>query len=95
MNKPAVQPARYAYDTDLPALDWILQGSCGQTDPEAFHPASHNLTHSEVQAALAVCQACPVLQRCRDYALARPWLTGIWGATTAHQRRRLRRTTAA
>ncbi|MGA5536838.1 WhiB family transcriptional regulator [Mycolicibacterium nivoides] len=37
-------------------------------------------------AAKAICQACPVLARCRAHALSAPEPYGIWGAMTARER---------
>ena len=42
------------------------------------------------EAAIAMCRSCPVLKQCLEYALRHPESTehGIWGGTTAAQRRR-------
>jgi hypothetical protein len=45
--------------------------------------------HSERKQAIALCQACPVLQACRTWALAMPVAdadTTIYGGMTGHQR---------
>lgn len=67
---------------------WVVDALCAQTDPELFHPdqGSHGS-----RAAKKVCAKCPVLQSCRDYALARPELTGIWGGLTDAERKTIRR----
>jgi WhiB family redox-sensing transcriptional regulator len=43
--------------------------------------------------AVAICQACPVVAACRDWALANPsWAdAGVWGATTESERASTRR----
>lgn len=38
------------------------------------------------------CDTCPVVHACRDYALKRPQLGGVWGGTSEHARKLLRRT---
>ena len=45
------------------------------------------------EAAIAMCRKCPVLKQCLEYALRHPEsaVSGIWGATTADQRRRILR----
>lgn len=73
------------------STDWMREGLCAQTDPEAFFP----FRGGDVGSAKAVCAACPVCDRCRDYAVARPELCGIWGGTSARERVALRRDAAA
>ncbi len=41
--------------------------------------------------AVAVCQSCPVLARCRRHALLAPELYGVWGGLTSGQRSAARR----
>lgn len=45
--------------------------------------------------AEALCNRCPVRPECLQYGLetklGNDWLTGVWGGTTAYQRRQLRR----
>ena len=45
----------------------------------------------EVEAAKAICRACPVLSVCLDYALESGEREGIWAATTPEERARMRR----
>lgn len=66
--------------------EFIRDGLCAQTDPEVFFPEK-----SEPAApAKKVCRRCPVLRSCRDYALDRPELVGVWGGMTAKERERAR-----
>jgi WhiB family transcriptional regulator, redox-sensing transcriptional regulator len=55
----------------------------GRSDSDAFA--------QQVEAAKAVCAACPVLSECRSYALANPGLTGfgVWGGLSEGERRQL------
>ncbi len=50
-------------------------------------------TDADVREAKALCLSCPVMQECRDWALANSSLTthGIWGGLTPQQRRTHRR----
>ena len=95
------RPARYAHEPAHSAVpDWMAHGACATTTiPDAWHPDTSEPTGPEARHALKICAGCPVRTECRDYALARPWLTGIWGATTHQQRHQHRRgieiTTAA
>jgi WhiB family transcriptional regulator, redox-sensing transcriptional regulator len=72
---------------DLESTAWMQRGVCGQTDPEAFFPEGG----SDSRPARAVCAGCPVRVECREYAVDRPDLLGIWGGTSARERQRLRR----
>ncbi|HEU0130825.1 MAG TPA: WhiB family transcriptional regulator [Mycobacteriales bacterium] len=60
---------------------------CAQTDPELFFPVRDV---DSTRAAKAVCSRCSVQGECLDFALADPALKGIWGGTTADERRKMR-----
>lgn len=67
---------------------WKLDGACTDADPEVFYPPKgHSAT-----LAKAWCAACPVAERCLEFALAvPPWEDwGVWGGTTEMERRRMR-----
>lgn len=65
--------------------DWRLDALCAQTDPDAFHPETGGATAT----ATAVCRRCPARRACLDHALTTGELHGVWGGTTAQERRRL------
>jgi len=67
--------------------EWTRDALCAQTDPEAFFPDKGGST----RPAKSVCRDCPVLAECRDYALARGDLHGVWGGLSERERRRVRR----
>jgi WhiB family redox-sensing transcriptional regulator len=86
--------------------DWQLQGACRQADPaKFFHPDSERsrARRHRVGNAKLVCARYPVMQRCRDHALAIPERYGVWGGmsederaarrqdVTPHRRREVRR----
>ncbi|MFG3048109.1 WhiB family transcriptional regulator [Streptomyces sp. NPDC048241] len=56
---------------------------CTTTDPELWHSRSSR----DRALAVALCRECPLRQECAQYALDRPELRGVWGATTAADRR--------
>ena len=69
---------------------WRDDALCAETDPEAFFPEKGGST----RAAKRVCSACTVSADCLEYALAHDERFGIWGGTSEHERRRLRRVAA-
>ena len=72
--------------------DWIDDALCAKSaNPDAWYSSSEEL----MAYAMDHCAACPVRQECRDYALTVVETEGIWGMTTAEQRRAARRGNAA
>ena len=45
----------------------------------------------QVREAIRICQACPIQVRCLAWALEQGVTDGVWGGTTAEQRRAIRR----
>ncbi|MCL6671884.1 WhiB family transcriptional regulator [Streptomyces sp. NPDC101209] len=78
-----------------PSLDnfnsaWRLRALCVGEDPELFFPLAE--TERATARARAVCRRCPVLLDCRDWAISHGETDGVWGDTTASQRRAIRST---
>jgi WhiB family transcriptional regulator, redox-sensing transcriptional regulator len=65
---------------------WRALGACRQLPTEIFFPTRGE----DVDAARAVCAACPVVSDCRVYAMAVPGLKGIWGGMSESERGRVR-----
>lgn len=65
---------------------WITDAICKRHDPELF--TSDN--PSKRAAAKAICATCPVIGACRQYALDRPKLQGIWGGLGDTERSAIR-----
>lgn len=68
--------------------------ACRGLDTNLFFPTLTTTglkAHQQVAQARAVCAACPLLNPCRDWAITQPakHLDGIWGGTTAHERKLL------
>ena len=71
---------------------WRLRASCRSVDPDLFFPVgTTGLAIEQIDAAKAVCQACPVNGACLDFALSTNQDSGIWGGTSEEERRSLRR----
>jgi len=62
---------------------WRAQGVCRRHDPETFFPAPRETS----DPALALCRGCVVQGPCLAWALDAGDCHGIWGATTARERR--------
>lgn len=69
--------------------EWQYQGACRGMDPEMFfHPDGERgpRRRNRENAAKAVCASCPVLQKCRERALAIAEPYGIWGGLSEDDR---------
>lgn len=86
------------FDTDNPKvkekflkLVWQLDGTqpCANDDPDLW---IENWTGRPIpsQTAQKMCEGCPFLAACRDYAVEAEEELGIWGGTTAEDRERIR-----
>ncbi len=75
------------------ALDeWRTLASCRSTDPDLFFPiGTTGPAVSQIEAAKAVCEACPVRAPCLEFALATNQDSGVWGAASEEERRILRK----
>ncbi|WP_163509768.1 WhiB family transcriptional regulator [Fodinicola acaciae] len=74
--------------------DWQRFGRCRQADadPDAFfHPIGERdpARSRRTARAKALCTRCPVLRRCREYALSTREPYGIWGGLDEHEREQL------
>lgn len=67
-------------------LKWMDHAACIGRGDLFFD----DLAKSKVKAARKICAVCPVLKRCREYAIPRDEV-GVWGGLTANQRRKIRR----
>ena len=68
-------------------VSWRTKGACQGLDTEIFYP--DNEDHADF--AISVCSDCVVRLACLEYALENREHQGVWGATTARDRRRMLR----
>ncbi|HET6910482.1 MAG TPA: WhiB family transcriptional regulator [Mycobacteriales bacterium] len=69
-------------------MEWTSRGACLTAEPEQFFPVgSSGISRLEVAAAKAICDRCPVMQPCRDYALQTRQAFGVWGGMDEEERR--------
>lgn len=69
--------------------DWQLQGACRRSGPEVFfHPEGErgSRRRSRDSTAKRICLGCPVVNECREHALAVREPYGVWGAMTEDER---------
>lgn len=71
------------------AMEWRDQAACRDLDTSLFFP-EHGTSHHKIDQARAVCQSCPVIDDCLNYALDNHERFGIWGGLSERQRRRQR-----
>jgi WhiB family transcriptional regulator, redox-sensing transcriptional regulator len=75
--------------------DWRDNAACRDADPDLFFPiATTGPALRQVQEAIGICQTCPIQVRCLAWALEQGVTDGVWGGTTAEQRRAIRTTFA-
>ncbi len=70
--------------------EWQYQGACREMDTELFfHPEGERgaARRRRADAAKAICATCPVLDKCREHALAAQEPYGVWGGLTEEERR--------
>lgn len=71
-------------------MDWRDRAACLDEDPELFFPISEVGPGAEqVRRAKSVCARCPVRAECLNYAVDNGLGFGVFGGTTAQERRRL------
>jgi WhiB family transcriptional regulator, redox-sensing transcriptional regulator len=69
--------------------EWQLDGACREADPRLFfHPEGERgpARRKRDEAAVKVCQTCPVLEQCRQHGLSVREPYGVWGGLTEEDR---------
>lgn len=72
--------------------DWQALGSCNNMDPEFFfHPEGERggPRRRRIERAKRICQTCPVIDECREYALVNHEPYGVWGGLSEEERNRI------
>jgi WhiB family redox-sensing transcriptional regulator len=62
---------------------WRTKGVCQTVDPETFFP----VPMAPADVAIGLCGSCPVAGACLAWALSVGDCHGVWGGTTARERR--------
>jgi WhiB family redox-sensing transcriptional regulator len=82
-------PAGYQPEPRPVSTRWQVDAACRYVDPELFFPVSERPTDPSVVAARRVCESCPVLDVCREWALTNMG-AGVAGGLTTDERREIR-----
>ncbi len=79
---------RYCGHKRVHADSWVHRGACRGLDTNMFFPERGDT--DGLEKARAVCQECPVTQKCLEYALFTVQRFGIWGGKSERERRIIR-----
>jgi len=73
-------------------MDWRHAAICRDEDPELFFPiGTTGPAATQVAQAKIVCQRCPVVEPCLEWALETAQDAGVWGGASEDDRRALKR----
>lgn len=71
---------------------WRERAACRTADPDLFFPiGATGQALVQIEAAKTICRGCPVLDACLHFALSTNQESGVWGATSEEERRKLRK----
>lgn len=65
--------------------EWMARGNCRFEPPATFFPSDG----VGVEVAKRICETCPAIEPCLEYALAHRIDHGVWGGASERQRRRI------
>lgn len=93
-SPPRPDPARSApRRAAFARVDWD-RAACAGEDTGRFYADTGPGTDRDISWCRALCAGCPVSGQCLDYAMEHEQF-GIWGGTTAEERRRARKARSA
>lgn len=73
-------------------MDWRHRAACRDVDPEVFFPIGNTgPALVQIEEAKRVCQRCPVMDSCLEWALTAGQDAGVWGGASEDERRALKR----
>lgn len=67
--------------------DWHGRGRCTRDDVELFFPPEGSSPVWPTREAKKICETCPVVAQCLEYALEQRIDHGVWGGLTPRERR--------
>ena len=73
-------------------MDWRHDAACRDSDPELFFPIGNiGPALAQIEDAKKICQICPVMTDCLQWALETGQEAGVWGGASEDERRAMRR----
>lgn len=84
MSQPFLLPGP---NTDF--WDWQLHGACRGENSDVFYHPDGERGRARAQRenrAKAICRTCPVIEMCREHALASGEPYGVWGGMSESER---------
>lgn len=77
---------------DWDAEAWRTRSLCRDSNPDLFFPVgTTGVALDQIDAAKAVCEACPVRTECLEFALGTNQEAGVWGGLTEDERRKIKK----
>lgn len=68
-------------------MDWLDEAACRTKSPEMFFPVgTAGPARGQLARAKSVCRRCPVITRCRAWALQTDQHYGVWGGLSEDER---------
>ncbi len=74
-----------AFEIEFSTETWALKANCLGQDPEIFYPEKGGSS----RGAKRICNVCPVMEPCLEYALRRQERYGVWGGKSERERRKV------
>jgi WhiB family transcriptional regulator, redox-sensing transcriptional regulator len=72
--------------------NWRDDAACREADPDLFFPVgTTGPALRQIGEAKWICRSCPAQTACLAWAPGHKITDGVWGGTTEHERRALRR----
>src|SRR5580704_2099288 len=72
-------------------MNWREDAACGDADPDLFFPiGTTGNALRRIDEAKRICRRCPAQLQCLAWALENGITDGVWGGTTADERRAIR-----
>lgn len=71
-------------------LSWMDKALCREVGGDLWHHESGEGSVEAINMAKRVCRRCPVQIECLQFALENNETYGVWGATAATERRKMR-----
>jgi WhiB family redox-sensing transcriptional regulator len=79
--------ASHQYAPSADDVSWQLKGLCrmGDYDPQVWTPDPPKV-EAKSREAVRLCHKCPVIEKCREWALSNHEEFGVWGGLTENER---------